>query len=118
MVAAAEADGRGGPLADGVHGDDGGLVEGRGEEGAGGMALMMAGEEDLAGVASVQAPADLARDVQLLPQPDGDGLPEAGEPLRRVRGIGLEQPLELRQRLLVEGDVIELLGEIPASLRQ
>ena len=32
------------------------------------------------------------------------------KPARRVRQIRFEQALELRERLVVEGDVIELLG--------
>src|SRR5262245_32679213 len=94
VVTTADANGGGGPFADAVHGHDGCLLERRGEEGAGGVALVVAGEEDGAAIPAVQAPADLAGQVQLLPEPDGDRLAEAGETVRRIRHVCLEQPFE------------------------
>jgi hypothetical protein len=40
------------------------------------------------------------------------------QPRGRARGIGLEQTVELDQRLLVEADQIELLGRDAGSRRQ
>ena len=40
------------------------------------------------------------------------------QPARRAGDVGLEQPVELDQRLLVEADQIELLVVMPASRRQ
>ena len=48
-VGGAFADGGGGPLADAVYGDDGGLVKGGGKHGAGGVGDVVVGEEYLAG---------------------------------------------------------------------
>src|SRR5262245_10736421 len=52
------------------------------------------------------------RQVQLLTEPDRQRLAEAREPRRRIAHIGLHQSLEFRQRLLIEGDVVKLLGTV------
>ena len=41
------------------------------------------------------------------------GQAEAAEPGRGVGQVGLQQPLELGQRLVVEGDVVEVVGGEP-----
>ena len=87
-IARAEADGGGGPLADAVHGQHSRLVEGRREEGAGRVALMVLGEQELR-VAS--KPASIARKLrreqtlleQLFLEPDAAS-PCANE--RKPRG--------------------------------
>ncbi len=46
LVAAADAEAGRGPFADAVEGQDGRLLEGRGEEGAGRVRLVVLGEDD------------------------------------------------------------------------
>ncbi len=46
---------------------------------------------------------------KLLAQPQGHGHPEALEPPGGEGDIGLEQALELQERLVVEGDEIDVL---------
>ena len=47
---------------------------------------------------------------QLLPQPERDRHPERAKAARRERDIGLQQPLEFEERLVVEHDVVEAVG--------
>ena len=51
---------------------------------------------------------------QLLPQPHRDRHAEGLEALGREREVGLEQPLELQERLVVEGDVVDLVERASA----
>jgi hypothetical protein len=110
--AAADADARRAPLADPVRGQDGRLLERRGEEGRGGVAQVVLGEQQPA-VPAVgprhpgQGVAQHALLEQLLAQPDRHGEPERAEAARRERQVGLEQALELEERLLVEDDVVD-----------
>ncbi len=48
----------------------------------------------------------------------GMAMQKAAEARRGKGQVGFEQPLELGQRFVVEGDVVELLGLRPASSRQ
>ena len=81
---------------------------GDGKERAGRVRLVVLGEDVSACCSAVEASPDLARQVQLLLQPDGMRHEERPEAARRERQIGLEQALELQQRLVVEPDVVEL----------
>ena len=54
----ADAEGRRGPLADAVEGQDRGVLEGRGEERAGGVALVVIGEDQPGAGRAPQAAAD------------------------------------------------------------
>ena len=96
------------PFPDAVHGQDGGLLERRGEEGGGGMGFVVLGEEELPVVA--QLAADLALGPELAPQPEGHGLGEGGEARRGVGEVGLQDPLELQPGLVVEDDPVEVRG--------
>ena len=110
-IAAAEAEGAGRPLPHAVEGEDGGAGEGRGEERAGGVRLVVLGEEDPAGLAGAglaQLALDLGRDPQLLAQPDRHRLQERPQSPRRDRERGLEDALELGQGLVVEHHRVEL----------
>ena len=109
-VAAADADRGRRPLADAVERQDGGLVERAREERAGGMALVVIREDDRRLDACAQALPDDRGQMQLLLQPDRHRHAEALEARRREREVGLEQPLELAQRLFVERDVVEIAG--------
>src|SRR2546426_4064448 len=92
-----------GPLADTVHGEHGGLLERRGEEGACRMGLVMLGVQELA--REPQRLAKLSVHVQLVLEPDRCGQEERSEAARRDAKIGLEDPLELEQGLVIEADV-------------
>ncbi len=116
-VPLANADRRRAPLAHPVEGDDRRLVEGAGEERAGGMAFMVVGEDQPCPGRPTDSLPQGPPHVQLLLEPDRHGQPEAPKPARRVRQIGLDQPLELGQRLVVERDVVEVQG-IQAPLFQ
>ncbi len=52
--------------------------------------------------------ADQVRHPELFPDPERHRLEERGEAARRIVEIGLEQAVELEERLVVEADVIEL----------
>src|ERR1700684_1624513 len=47
---------------------------------------------------------------QLFAQPERDRHLEGGEPARRQRDVGFEQPLEFEEWLVVEYDMVELVG--------
>ena len=100
----AAADGGGGPLADAVDGDDGRVVEGGRIERARGVRQMVLGVEDPV----VRTPKRAQLSVEqppyeeLLANPHRHRAQEAHEPSRRERVIGLEQALELQERLVVE----------------
>jgi hypothetical protein len=69
----------------------------------------MLGEHEPAGVALVQPGSQLAWGVELLLEPQRKAHHEQLEAPRRVGDIGLEQAIELEQRLVVEGDVVEII---------
>ena len=109
-VAAPHAVAGGGPFAHAVQRQDRGLLERRRKEGARGMRLVVLGEDEPPGVRAAQTAPQLARQIQLLAQPQRHRLEERPKPLRRVGEVGLEQALELQERLVVEADVVQLLG--------
>ena len=103
----------GGPLPNAVHRQDDRLVEGRWIKGTGGMAEMMLGEQKLRSPVGIRV--DLAQVLekqplqeQLFLQPQRHGLEEGAEATRREHQIGLDQPLELDERLFVEHDMIDV----------
>ena len=59
---------------------------------------------------TVKLAADHVLDPELLVQPGDHRLAEDGQRVRPGRTGRRQQPLELRQRLLVEDDVVEILG--------
>ena len=107
LVALSHAVGRGRPLADAVDREHGRLVEGRGVERRGRVRLVVLSEEDLALVAGELLTNHGAR-VELLAQPHRHGLHELRDPLRRDAEVGLQDPLELEDRLVVERDRAEV----------
>ena len=58
-----------------------------------------------------QLPAQQALLKQLLLDPDRDRHAEGTEAARRERDTGLEQPLELEKRLVVERDPVDLVKD-------
>ena len=125
----AEAEGRGRPFADTVDGQHRRRLEGRGVKGAGRMALMMLGKQQSAlevlhldpgvGVCGdlFQLLAQEAFLEQLLLHPDRHGGAERLEAFRREGEIGLQEALELQERLVVERDMVDL-GQRQPAFRQ
>ena len=114
-IAAADA-GRGRrPFADAVEREYRGFLERGGKEGGGRVALVMVGKEQ-AGI-PVDVGVELGQVLpqqpfleQLLLEPERNRHAERAKAARRERKVGLEQPLELDERLLVEHDVVEVAG--------
>ena len=104
------------PLADAIHGQHGGALERRRIERARRMTQVVLGEEQPC--IPVDAVAErrlqcLRKDVlleQLVLHPHGQRLAKGRESARRERQIRLEQALELQERLVVEGDMVEIAG--------
>src|SRR5205823_7341270 len=82
------------------------LVERRREEGARRVRFVVLGVEDVAVVA--KALPQLPIDEQLFFDPEWAGLEERGEPSGRDSEIGLQDPLEIEQRLIIVRKEIEL----------
>src|SRR5215471_5717910 len=115
LVPAAKPRGRRSPLTDAVHAQDRRGLERRGVKGGRGMRFVMLAEEQLRQLRLLQAVAqrqELGLEQllleQLLLQPDRHRRHERPEPARRKRQIGLQQSLELHQRLVVERDVAQV----------
>ena len=100
-----------GPLADAVHGEYGRILERRGIEGRGRVAQMVLAEQQLGAVELRRKLLQFVREQALLEQlflqPQRDRHLERAEAARRQRDIGLQQPLEFEERLVVEHDVVE-----------
>ena len=97
-----------GPLSDAVQCQDRGVLEGRGEERAGGVRLVVLGEGDALAIGAPEPATDLPGQVELLFEPLRHRVHERPEAARRVGQVGLEQPLELQERLVVEPHVVEV----------
>src|SRR5437868_2545103 len=87
-----EAGGR--PFSDAVESQDLRFIEWGGKEGACGMRLVVIGEDESSGVLSPEPFADLARQMQLLFEPQGNRLAKRSITGRRIRKVRLEQPLK------------------------
>src|SRR5262245_5499603 len=73
------------------------------------MTLVMVHENSRHVAAAADAGTDRAPHVQLLFEPHGNRHAETAQSARRESEIGLQKALELRQWLIVEGDVVELV---------
>ena len=113
-VAVADRRRGGRPFADAVHGQHGGVVVGRGVERRRRVAQMMFAEQQPADVEIFGKLADLVAQQgllkQLFLQPQRDRHLEGAEAARRHRDVGLQQPLEFEERLVVEHHVVEAVG--------
>ena len=69
---------------------------------------MVLEEHETAVVLPAEALAKLSRRVEFLLEPEGEPHEEELEPRGRVRDVGLEQALELQERLVVEDDQVEV----------
>src|SRR5215471_21638441 len=111
LISAAAGDGRSGPFAHAVHGKHGGFVKRRAEECAGGMALVMLGEEELLRSGRTVSAELLDQHVllkELFANPHGNRHAERLQSARRKREVSFEETLEFQKRLVVEGDVIDV----------
>ena len=101
-----EADGGARPLAHAVGGEDRGVLQWRREKRAGGMREVVLGEEDLASKFSASRICPFTQSfwVSIL-----HGVREASRSWMRHRAAS-QDALELEHRLLVEDDVVELVG--------
>ena len=107
IVAIADAEAGGGPLADAVDGQEGRRLVGRREERRRGVRLVVLGEEHLA-LETGQRPLDERRDEELLLDPQRDRLEERRQAGRCARQVGLQNALEFEEGLVVEGHQVEV----------
>ena len=101
--------GRSGPLADPVHGEDGGFLEGRGVEGARGVGEVVLAKEDLLGL-HAQLVADQALDPEFVEQPVDHCLAEDTPASRDGLEGGEQNALEFDEGLFVEDEIVEVTG--------
>src|ERR1035437_7885014 len=97
------------PLAHAVNGQDRRGLKWAGEEGAGGVALMVVREDESRLARDVEALAQRPAHVKLILQPQRHRQAEAREARGRVGKVSLQHPVKLRQRLVIEGDAIQVL---------
>src|ERR1017187_8209796 len=109
LVAFALAERRRAPLPHSVDGQDRRRLEGAGEEGAGGVALMVVREDKSRLARDVEALAQRPAHVKLILQPQRHRQAEALEARGRVGKVSLQQPIKLRQRLVIKGNAIQVL---------
>ena len=90
------------------------LVERRGVEGRSRVAQVMLAEQQPALVEIFRERPELVTQQvllkQLFAQPERDRHLEGGEPARRHRDVGFQQPLEFEEWLVVEYDMVEFVG--------
>src|SRR4030095_2755944 len=110
LVSTPCSQGRRAPSAAPSEGENRCPVERTGEKGAGGVALVVIGEDDGRFQLRPKAFTNEARKTSFLLQPHRNRHAETCKTGRSVREVRLEQPLELAQRFLVEHDVIDLIG--------
>jgi hypothetical protein len=121
LLPLADADRGGGPLADPVQGQDRGLVERRRVVGARRVRLVVLGEEDLlgrSGAATLHGVLDLGRDPELLAQPERHRHHVRAQAAGDHRQVGLQDAVELEQRLVVEDHPVQRLAGRDAALRE
>ncbi len=109
LGAAPDPDGGRRPLPDPVHGEDGGLGEGRAVEGAGRVGQMVLAEHDARGREAEPLLQEVA-DPHLVAEPRDHRLLEQLSGPRERLHAGEQEPLELEERLLEEHDVVERGG--------
>ena len=111
----ADTEGRGGPLADTVDGEERRTCERRRVERARGVALVMLGKDDRP--VEVEFLRDQVRDPQLLLEPERHRLDERAEPARRGGDVRFEEAFEFEKRLVIKRHHIEI-RRLDASLAQ
>ena len=116
LVAGADAEGRRAPFADAVERQNRRVLEWTRKKRARRVALMMIDENNWRSGGSSDSVSNQPGKPRFFLEPQRHRHPKAAEPARRERKIRLEQALELPQRLLIEGDVVEILGPETALL--
>ena len=116
-VAAAHSIARSGPLPDAIQGQDRGFFEGRGEEGAGRMGFVVLGIDNAPGIAIVEVAANQPGEMKLLPEPERHRHIERSETGGCEGEIGLQEPLELEQRFIIESHIVKICGRNSALLQ-
>src|ERR1017187_2162644 len=109
LVAFALAERRRAPLPHSVDGQDRRRLEGARKEGAGGVALVVIGKDKTRLARDVEALAQRPAHVKLILQPQRHREAEAPEAGGRVSKISLQQPVKLRQRLVIKSNAVQVL---------
>ena len=122
VLAAAERRRCRGPFAHAIHRQDQRLLEGRRIESAGGMAQVMLGKQEALRPIHVAGKPLQFFDQQgaleqFLAQPERHRHAKRREPLGGEAEIGLQQPLEFQERLVVKGNAVDI-GAADPTRRQ
>src|SRR2546423_993285 len=94
-------------FADAVDGEDGRFVERRGEKSTRRMGLVMLGVQQRSLIVAERL-AELPILIELLLHPERSRAQEGGEAAGGDREIGLENALELQERLVIEADICDV----------
>src|SRR5260370_32119722 len=113
---AARRDRRGGPFPHASHGQNCRTLKWRWIEGAGGVAEMVIGEQQLSSI-PLQFTAQQILLKELLAKPERHGHLERPQTAGREGEVSLQQALEFQERLVIEHRVIDLVQRY-AFLRQ
>ena len=110
-VALPAANRRRGPFPHCVNGQNGGLGERRRIKGAGGVGLMVPGEQDRTiGAQAGQFLANGIAQIQFPSQPVGNDPGESPPSSRRHRQVGFQQTGKFQHRLVIKNDAIQVRG--------
>ncbi len=105
------------PFTDAVEREDRGLVEWRREKRAGRVRFVVFGKDEALAVTVTQPTLEHLGQKELFACPGRQRPAKRAKPLRRVGQVGLQQPFELQQWLVIKSDPIEITG-IDTSLGQ
>ena len=109
LVPLALAERRRAPLAHAVQCQNSGLLIRARKKGAGGMALVVVRKDKPRLARQGKALAQRPAHVELILEPKRHRQPKAAKARWRVSQVGLQQPVELRQRLVIKGNTIQVL---------
>src|SRR5262249_17738344 len=101
------------PFADAVKRQDRRLLERRREERAGGVRLVMIGEDKLALVFVLQSLAHLAAEMELLLEPERQGFPKPAKSDGSKSEVRFEEPFKLGKGFVVEADIRKVVRPQP-----
>ena len=97
------------PFANAVHRENGRIVKWRREEGARRMGLMMLRKHEAPRVPALETRIEFTRRVEFFLEPERQTHHEELEAEGRTGDVGLENPIELQQGLVVERDEVQVL---------
>lgn len=98
------------PFTHSVHRQNCGLFERRREKSTRRVGFMVFRKDESSRILIPQTFSYFAGHVEFLPQPDRHRFAKRSIPERRPRKIGFQQTLEFPKRLVVEADIVQLLG--------